>query len=104
MRRRWIATVAVGALLLAGCSTATNDRSSGGGKNPDSTEDATKVKVFFNANDVPNIALFCIKPNDEIGPIAILSTLSGGDSGKSKASAFVHLTELDVSYCGGKPK
>lgn len=101
MRRRWVAVAGVGMLLLAGCSAATKDRSNG---NPDATSDTAKVKVFLNADKVPNVALFCITPNDAIGPIAMLSTLSGTDSGESKASAIVRIPELDVPYCGGKPK
>ena len=106
MRRTWVLIFAVLAVtvLFTGCSTATEDRGSGGGKNPDSTADATKVRVFYNADKVPNIALFCITPTAEIGPIAIMSTLSGGDGGATKASAIVRMPELDVPYCGGKPK
>jgi len=102
MKSRWVAVGVAGVLLLAGCSSATQDRSN---KNPDATSEAAKVKVFLNADKVPNIAIFCITPSEEIGPIAIMSTLSGSDTGGvSKASAIVRLAELDVSYCGGKPK
>lgn len=104
MRRRWIATAAVGALLLAGCGAqASQDRTSGAGQNPDSTQDAFNVKVFLNADKVPNIALFCINPGEPTGPIAIMSTLSGtGES--AKGANIQRITELDASYCGGKPK
>jgi len=102
IRRYGVITVA-GAVLLVGCSAqAVQDRGSGGGKNPDATKDATHVTVFLNADAVPNVALFCIDPGD--GPIAILSTLSGGDNGVSKASSFTRMSELDVSYCGGNAR
>jgi hypothetical protein len=105
MRRgRLTGAALVGVLVLAGCSTATEDRGSGGGKNPDSTADATKVRVFYNADKVPNIALFCITPTAEIGPIAIMSTLSGGDGGTTKASAIIRMPDMDVPYCGGKAR
>jgi hypothetical protein len=57
--------------------------------------------VFKNADNIPNFALSCINRAD---PIAILSTLSGGDSGKDKAAQIIRMPELDASYCGGKPK
>lgn len=92
--------------ILAGCSgpQATQDRGSGGGKNPDSTQDATNVKVFLNANKVPNIAIFCVNPGDGHGPMAIMSTLSGGDTGATKASSIMRMPDLDVSYCKGSAR
>lgn len=100
MRRLVIGLGAV-VVLLAGCSSATNDRTSGAGKNPDSSEDVWNVKIFNNADSVPNIALFCI---NKAAPMAIMSTLSGGDSGKDKAAQLVPLPALDIPYCGAKPK
>jgi len=91
-------------LLLVGCGAqASQDRGSGAGKNPDSTQDAFNVKVFLNADNVPNLAIFCVNPGEPTGPIAIMSTLSGtGES--AKGAAIQRITELDASYCGGKPK
>jgi hypothetical protein len=98
MKRRLIGLAAI-AVLLAGCSEATQDRTSGGGKSPDKTQDTWNVTVFKNADDTPNVVLFCI--NRE-APLAILSTLSGGDSGKDKASQIVPMPGLNVVYCGAK--
>jgi F420-0:gamma-glutamyl ligase len=92
------------ALVVTGCSSATQDRTGGAGKSPDRFGEATKVTVFTNADSVPNVTLFCIDPGDGSGPMAIMSTLSGGDSGKDKAATIVRMPDLDVSYCGGKPR
>lgn len=99
MRRRLIAVIAA-LVVLAGCSAqATDDRGSGKGKDADITTDAWNVTVFKNANAVPNMALFCINRAD---PIAILSTLSGGDTGVNKTATFVPMPKLDAPYCGGR--
>jgi hypothetical protein len=100
-----LALVAVGligialVLLLSACgSSATSDRpDSAGGKNPDTTAAATRVTVYLNADDVPNVALFCI------GEMRFASTLSGGDSGKDKSSALLRLPEQD-GVCGAAPR
>lgn len=100
MNRKTLAAAILGsALILSGCSQATADRTSGAGKSVDSAEDTWNVKVFNNADNVPNTALFCINRAD---PIAILSTLSGGDGGKDKAAQVVKMPELNASYCGGR--
>jgi PBP1b-binding outer membrane lipoprotein LpoB len=104
VKKSRVLTLVAAVILLAGCSSATEDRTSGKGKSPDASEDASRVKVFYNADKVPNIAIFCITPSVEIGPIAIMSTLSGSDGGTTKASAITRMPELDVPYCGGKPK
>lgn len=99
------AAIPVAVLLSASsCATATQDRSGGSGQDPDAFSEVTKVMVFTNANSVPNIALFCINPGDGSGPMAIMSTLSGGDSGKDKAAAITRMPDLDVSYCKGKAR
>lgn len=89
--RKALAATAVGLLLLTGCSTATQDRpSDAGGKEPDAVKSATHVTVYLNADNVPNVVIFC---TDDV---AWGSTLSGGDSGKDKASALVRLPEKDT--------
>lgn len=102
MPKKLLLAAAVSAVVLtASCGQATADRTSGAGKEPDSAEDTWNVKVFNNANNIPNLALFCVNHAD---PIAILATLSGGDSGKDKSSNFTPRPELDASYCGGRAK
>ena len=93
-----IRTAIAGAALiaLAGCSQATQDRpADAGGKDPDALRAATQVTVYLNADNVPNVALFCIDK------MRFASTLSGGDSGKDKASSLLRLPDQDV-VCGGK--
>lgn len=100
-RARLIAVVAVPLTILlsvSACSQATQDRTGGGGKNPDQFGEATKVRVYTNADSVPNVALFCLDT------WAFASTLSGGDSGKDKSSALLRLPEMDADYCGGKAR
>lgn len=96
--RYTLPALAIGAVLLTGCATATQDRpDSAGGKEPDSTAAATQVTVYLNADNVPNVAFFCT------GAIRWASTLSGGDSGKDKASTLVRIPEQDA-LCAGKPQ
>jgi F420-0:gamma-glutamyl ligase len=111
MKNKIIRRVLIGAaiplavlLSASSCASATQDRSGGAGKAPDAFGEATKVTVFTNADSVPNLALMCIDPGDGSGPMAIMSTLSGGDSGKDKAATIVRMPDLDVSYCKGKPR
>lgn len=101
-----IAAIPLAVLLSASScgAPATQDRTSGGGKNPDLTADTTHVTVYLNADNVPNIALFCIDPGDGHGPMAIMSTLSGTDTGGNKASAITRMPDLNSTYCGGKPR
>lgn len=95
-----IITIAGAALVaLAGCSTATQDRpDSAGGKEPDAVKSATHVTVYLNSDNVPNVVIFC---TDDM---AWGSTLSGGDSGKDKASSLIRLPEKDGPVCGTKAK
>jgi len=85
-----ILAVAALGLALTGCSETVGDREGGAGKGADSYEDATNVVVYKNADNVPNVAHFCL------GDYGWASTLSGGDSGKDKASALVRFPEYDV--------
>ena len=99
MRRTLIGLAAV-LVLLVGCSApATNDRTSGGGKDADTTLDTWNVTLFRNADKIPNVALFCIHRAD---PIAVMSSLSGGDTGVNKTASIVPIPKLDASYCGGR--
>lgn len=91
-------STAVLLLTAASCSTAVQDRTGGSGNNPDQFGEATKVRVYTNADSVPNVALFCLDD------WAFASTLSGGDSGSDKAASLLRLAEMDAEYCGGKPR
>jgi hypothetical protein len=95
--RRLAAAGAALVLLLAGCSAADNDRESGSGKAPDKLSDATRVEVFRNADNVPNVARFCADGH------GFWSTLSGGDQSGTKPPQLLRATELDVPYCGKAP-
>lgn len=81
-------------MLLTGCSQTVGDREGGAGKQADSYEDATHVTVYKNADNVPNVAFFCL---DGFG---WASTLSGGDSGKDKAAALIRFPEYDATCTG----
>lgn len=89
-----IAGAVVVGLLLTGCAAAKQDRSGGSGKDPDQFGEATKVRVYTNADTVPNIAVFCIDD---------LAFWSGLNDDRAAAS-IGRLTEWDVSYCGRKPQ
>jgi len=96
MRTRVLAVAAALAVVLTGCgSSADNDRDAGNGKKPDQISDATKVQVFRNADNVPNVVRFCV---DFTG---FWSTLSGTDNG-AKPPQLLRAIELDVPYCGRK--
>lgn len=105
-RRRGLRTTLVvlggtlGIILLSAssCAQATQDRTGGAGNQPDQFGEAKNVRVYTNADSVPNVALFCL---DGWG---FASTLSGGDSGKDKAATLLRLPDLDVSYCHNQPK
>lgn len=90
MRRAAVATGAVALLLLAGCSQAAQDRTGGAGKNPDQFGEATKVRVYTNADRVPNTAVWCIEN------LAFAGSLNT-DRGQG---VMFRLPEWDVSYCG----
>jgi len=100
-RPRWLAVLALPAVILlsaSSCSQATQDRTGGAGKNPDQFGEAHNVRVYTNADSVPNVAIFCLDT------WAWASTLSGGDSGTDKAATLVRLPEMDAEYCGGKAR
>jgi ABC-type glycerol-3-phosphate transport system substrate-binding protein len=73
------------AILLAGCGSADNDRSTGNGKGADFHVDATKVTIWHNADDVGNLRF--------------ASTLSGTDS-TPKSPALLRIPEQD-GLCAG---
>jgi hypothetical protein len=89
--RRTTAVLAVAvALALSGCASAKQDRTGSAGSDPDQFGEATKVRVYTNADRVPNIAIFCVDD------LAFWSGLNG-----DKAAASIgRLTEWDASYCG----
>jgi len=72
------------------CDTsATGDRQAPNGTRADSFGDAQHVTVYRNADDVPNVATFCL---DDYGWAA---TLSGTDAAENKASTLVRFPEMD---------
>jgi hypothetical protein len=89
------------ALLLAGCSKATNeDRTGdvGNGSLPDRTLDATHVDLYRNADGVPTVILFCVED------LRFASTASSTtDGGKANAPSLLRLPEQDA-VCTGKPQ
>lgn len=89
-------TLSVG---LVGCSETTGDRDGGAGNKADSYSDATDVKVFKNADSVPNVAFFCL------GDTGWASTLSGTDAGENKAATLVRNPDYDSTCTGvSEPK
>lgn len=96
--RMSLALVAALALLFglaAQCSTPVEDRSGPNGAQPDGYQDATHVTVYRNADQVPNIATFCI---GAYGFASTLKDTSSGGSG-SAAPSLVRFPELDKT-CG----
>lgn len=86
------AVVLIGLTVLEtapSCGQATADRTSGSGMQADSTKDATHVTVYRNADDVPNVATFCL------GKYGWAATLSGTDAGENKAGTLVRFESLD---------
>jgi hypothetical protein len=71
------------------CAPATEDRQSPNGTRADAFGDAQHVTVYRNADDVPNVATFCL---DDYGWAA---TLSGTDAAENKPSTLVRFPELD---------
>lgn len=70
-------------------SAPTGDRQAPNGTRADFFKDAQKVTVYRNADDVPNVATFCL---DSYGWAA---TLSGTDAAENKAATLVRFPELD---------
>lgn len=70
-------------------STATGDRQAPNGNRADFFKDAQHVTVYRNADDVPNVATFCL---DQYGWAA---TLSGTDAAENKTAVLVRFPELD---------
>lgn len=98
MKRNKIIAGAIGVFLLLTAESCgpSDDRSGtvGNGTKPDGYLDATNVIVFRNADDVPNVVLFCI------GKFRFASTLSGSNT---ESAMLIRLPEDDVA-CGGKPQ
>ena len=93
MKRKILALAAAG-VLLAGCADANQDRSGGGGKDPDQFSEATKVRIYTNADRVPNIAVFCI---DDLA-------FATGLNQDRAAATILRLPEWDAKYCGGQAR
>lgn len=91
-----VAAAAVGLVLLTGCGKATaQDRvdAVGAGKDPDTTQDATHVDLYRNADGVPTVILFCI------GTMRFYSSPSslGTDSNRTYITpALARLPEQDA--------
>jgi hypothetical protein len=87
-RNRIIAGITVAALLVLGaCSTATQDRTDGaGGTEPDYLADAKHVTLVRNADNVPNVALFCAEG------FGFAATLSADGT---RSPQLVRMPELD---------
>lgn len=79
------------AFTLAACGSAGGDRTSGSGKGADAHQDVSKVTIWHNADEVPNVATFCV------GKYRFASTLTGG---KAESSMLVRLPEEDA-ICSG---
>lgn len=71
------------------CGTATDDRTGPNGSQPDGFQDAQHVVVYRNADNVPNVAVFCL------GAYGWASTLSGTDAGENKSSTLVRFESYD---------
>jgi len=91
MNRKAIAVAALGLVLLSGCGKATaEDRSDsvGAGKLPDTTQDATHVDLYRNADGVPTVILFCI------GTMRFYSSPSSLGDGSSRTFITPALSRL----------
>ena len=96
---RLVTAIGATVVLLAGCgASATDDRKGGNGANPDGYKDITNVIIYCNADNVPNLALWCADDH------AFWSTLSSGDTGVNKASAVIRAEDQDIPHCGKKLK
>lgn len=72
------------------CGSTTGDRpAEAGGTQADAYKDAKHVTVYRNADNVPNVATFCI------GTLGFASTLSGTDAAENKTAVLVRVPELD---------
>lgn len=91
-----LASVALLVPLAGECSAPpTEDRQAPNGTRADSYGDATHVTVYRNADQVPNIATFCL------GPYGWATTLKTGSSnGGDTSPALVRFTELDRTCAG----
>ena len=89
MMRTLLAAAVLLIPLAADCGTATDDRTGPNGTQPDGYSDATHVVVYRNADNVPNVATFCL------GTTGWASTLSGGDQGSDKAATLVRFESYD---------
>lgn len=58
--------------------------------NPDHTDQATNVTVYYNVDNAPNVVGFCI------GQYRFISTLSGGDQGDNKTAVLLRFPEQDT--------
>jgi hypothetical protein len=84
---RGLLGLGLGCLLLTGCAATSADRlPEAGGPSPDGFADATDVTVWRNADNVPNVAMFCA---DGLRWAATLS-----DDG-SKSPVLVRVPEHD---------
>jgi hypothetical protein len=81
-------------ILVAACAGATDDRTGGSGTQPDVFADATHVTVYRNADQVPNVATFCL------GHYGWAATLTTGDQGGNKPSTLVRFSEIDKTCVG----
>lgn len=98
MRRSLAALAAATALLMPLANECTGqptgDRQGPAGTQPDGYQDAQHVVVYRNADDVPNVAVFCL------GPHGWASTLSGTDAAENKTAVLVRYPEYDKTCAG----
>jgi hypothetical protein len=91
---------AVTALLLPvlnACFGATADRQGPNGTQPDSYQDATHVRVYRNADQVPNVATFCL---GSYGWASTLKNTTSDSASGSAAPSLVRFPELDTTCKG----
>ena len=81
-------------LAIDGCGSTTADRSTGSGTQADAYHDATHVTVYNNADQVPNVATFCLGPYGWAATLKASGSSSSGSSGGA-APALVRFPELD---------
>lgn len=75
-----------GVMLLGGCGGTEQDRQTPAGTQPDAYADTTDVTLWRNADNVPNIAIFCA------GDLRFAATLS---SDGTKQPSLVRVPEQD---------
>ena len=88
-----LAAVALSGALLAGCSSTTDDRSTGNGKAADADKDVSNVIIWHNADNVPNVATFCV------GQFHFATTLTGNGGAASNKTSLVLLPDSETA-CG----